>query len=313
MGSVPEAMVSVSRRSVRSDSGFGTTFQTTITGRGIHQRTDTANCTVEQEGSSCGGKCGPSVVGLVQYSEVVPCFLTPMLHRTRVTLIGPHFSEQLPVVLARQLEVDARDPLMTRVKHSSGEDAVTHSDGKRRGVAVLEWTPSRCDEGLELPAGQISGEIKLALFMPLDYSTRAVISLHLAAHIPHAEEWPSDASRGLEVPPAAVKLFLRQTLVNDSQCQGWGEDAFPASCTGVSPVYTAYSHGTLLDLPIVDLSMPFNVIAFNSTLWALLIGSAMSLLTRRPLLKKRRRKKKKASPLVRLRSWLTQRQRAEES
>ena len=68
-------------------------------------------------------------------------------------------------------------------------------------------------------------------------------------------EYPSDANRGFDVPPAVV--FYKDNL-------------------GV--LRRVYTTSTLISLPTPDFSMPYNVIILTSTVIAMFYGSIFNLL-----------------------------------
>ena len=73
-------------------------------------------------------------------------------------------------------------------------------------------------------------------------------------------EYPSDAHRGFELPPAALRLL-----------PGPG---------GVRAGLTIHTASALLSLPTPDFSMPYNVIVLTSTVMALFFGNVMNKLVR---------------------------------
>ena len=74
---------------------------------------------------------------------------------------------------------------------------------------------------------------------------------------------PADASRGVDVPPAAVRV-RRAGRSGGHPPRSW----------------LVYSNPVLLPLPLPDASMPHNVVSFTSTLASVFVGSLLSLLVR---------------------------------
>jgi hypothetical protein len=78
----------------------------------------------------------------------------------------------------------------------------------------------------------------------------------------HGEEGPPDAARGIEVPPARVALV---------RVRGEGEGEVVASWM---------AEGGVVELPVVDSSMPYNVIVLISTAAAFACGAMVNSLSR---------------------------------
>lgn len=85
-------------------------------------------------------------------------------------------------------------------------------------------------------------------------------------------EYPSDAHRGFELPPATVQLLARPEDVTAE-----GAEAEAGRSRAGLTVHTA---STLLSLPTPDFSMPYNVIVLTSTVMALFFGNVMNKLVR---------------------------------
>jgi phosphatidylinositol glycan class T len=117
-------------------------------------------------------------------------------------------------------------------------------------------------------------------------------------------DFPPDASRGIDVPPAVLTLVPPQELIietigKDSTSRGiTSPHSLVAAALGCPPflpqllqqplVLSRRSSPHLINLPIPDASMPFNVVCFTSTVMALAFGSALNaiLLTKTPFGKK---------------------------
>jgi hypothetical protein len=95
---------------------------------------------------------------------------------------------------------------------------------------------------------------------------RVQVSYEVSPALVPMEWWPPDAARGQELPPAFARVATA----------GAGAGAIAGAGAG------AHSAGVLLQAPLLDKSMPFNVILFNSMLWACVFGAVVNILTRPP-------------------------------
>ena len=77
----------------------------------------------------------------------------------------------------------------------------------------------------------------------------------------HFEDFPPNPSRGLDVPPAVIGLR-------------------PLSAQA-PPTARLTTEGLLVDAPLPDFSMPFNVITLCSTLLAFFFGSMLNVVVRK--------------------------------
>ena len=108
----------------------------------------------------------------------------------------------------------------------------------------------------------------------------ALLSLQLRRPLLPVEVLPSDASRGLDLGAAAVRYRVHRPAARPTA-------AAAAAAPGSIPAAVAeaprllFTESALLQLPLADQSMPFNVISLTSTLVALFAGSMFNLLTRR--------------------------------
>ena len=103
-------------------------------------------------------------------------------------------------------------------------------------------------------------------------STQLVLALDFAKHVRHVDLTPADASRGLDVGPAAVRVRVRVQT---------GGSAAEGGSAAASYTYTLYSEAAVVPVPIADGSMPFNVMAITSTLVSLFVGSMFNSLVAR--------------------------------
>lgn len=79
-------------------------------------------------------------------------------------------------------------------------------------------------------------------------------------------DYPPDVSRGFDIPSAIIR-------VRDIPTGSVGGDSVP----GAGPWTRFYTTGLLVLLPFPDFSMPFNVIAFTSTVLAFFFGSLFNM------------------------------------
>jgi hypothetical protein len=122
--------------------------------------------------------------------------------------------------------------------------AVSFIPGEHRsGPSAFEWTAV-------LPAGG-----RIAIDMDFD-----------KAFMP-TDDFPPDVARGFDVPSAKVDVSAADDDVAGAEEEQW---------------QTVWSTGLLAALPGPDLSMPFNVIAFTSTVIAFFIGSLFNMAAEAP-------------------------------
>ena len=82
----------------------------------------------------------------------------------------------------------------------------------------------------------------------------------------HSEEGPPDAARGIEVPPARLRLVrLRR-----------GAQAAAAQAAGAEWM----AEGGTVEVPAVDASMPYNVVVLVSTVAAFACGAVINAVAR---------------------------------
>jgi hypothetical protein len=79
-------------------------------------------------------------------------------------------------------------------------------------------------------------------------------------------DYPPDMSRGIDIPAPVVEISGRQAT-----------DARQISIAKNADSMTAYGLNVLVQLPIPDASMPFNVACFTATLVSLIFGSVMNI------------------------------------
>ena len=109
----------------------------------------------------------------------------------------------------------------------------------------------------------------------------ALLSLQLRRPLLPVEDLPSDASRGLDLGAAAVRYRVHRPAARPAAAAA-ATAAAPGSIPAAAEApRLLFTESALLQLPLADQSMPFNVISLTSTLVALFAGSMFNLLTRR--------------------------------
>ena len=86
------------------------------------------------------------------------------------------------------------------------------------------------------------------------------------------ENFPGDANRGVEIPPAMATFT--------ETCQPPVSSSSQPVLTPAAPILL-YSSSLLLLPPVPDMSMPFNVLSMTCSLYAFIIGSLLNLLIRK--------------------------------
>ena len=110
----------------------------------------------------------------------------------------------------------------------------------------------------------------------------ALLSLQLRRPLLPVELLPSDASRGLDLGAAAVRYRVRRPTGQPAAAAAASAAPAPGSMPAAAEApRLLFTESALLQLPLADQSMPFNVISLTSTLVALFAGSMFNLLTRR--------------------------------
>jgi len=220
----------------------------------------------------------------VRYSDLIPDFVTPMLHTATVMIIAP---DGVTVPLRIVPKVQGSEQMQPRGSRSSAPSAGTAVLGwLHQGLgyeAQPTWSPPVTD--LDERSGDLASWMAklnsvLEVTAAVPRGGRLLLTLDVKVGIVEWERWPPDVSRGFEWPPASAELL--ESTASD----------VAASSSRTTPVggggrvsFTAYSAGTVVDVPVPDFSMPFNVITINSTLAAFLIGTVLNQLVR----KKRKR------------------------
>ena len=204
----------------------------------------------------------------VRVFQALPWYVRVFAHTLKVTFDG----------------VDA-DVAATRAA-ADGERSASAAGGGGGGPAVegLRWVPSR--------DRMRPSVLEVQMFVPRSVSVVRVSARFEKAFL-RTEEFPPDANRGFDVPPAAVafppprviRFFrnlegmdaLESPLLDRMEGLVVGGRAEPAE-----QPERVYLNGLLLTLPTPDFSMPFNVITLVCTAMSLLSGGVLAALTRRP-------------------------------
>ena len=144
---------------------------------------------------------------------------------------------------------------------ASAEEAVAlcraHDIGGERGYGVLR------DVRL-YPARRRGGEPRVEWSATLPAHSTLTVWIQFEKRLLHIDEQPSDASRGVDVPAAALRYR-------------------PAGASAAE-VRELYAEGGVMPIPLADRSMPYNVVMLTSTVVALFVGSMHNLLARPPAL-----------------------------
>ena len=127
---------------------------------------------------------------------------------------------------------------------------------------------------------------KIMLDMQSSCPPRVQLAYDFSPNLIEMELWPPEIARGFELPTSEVRLIASQNISAEFQTNEW-------------PVHHSqllsqsfFSPGILLVPPLLDFSMPFNVISLNSTLWAGLLGMIFNILTK-PVHRQNKTKKRK--------------------
>jgi phosphatidylinositol glycan class T len=133
------------------------------------------------------------------------------------------------------------------------------------------------------------------LLIPRDASGARVSATFEKAFL-RLGEFPPDANRGFDLPPAVLTLppprvvrFDRAVdsggapveAAIDSPLEGLPRGGGGGAVGSAAPPERAYAEGALLTLPTPDFSMPFNVITMVSTLMTVFVGAMVGVLTER--------------------------------
>jgi hypothetical protein len=114
-------------------------------------------------------------------------------------------------------------------------------------------------------AGLLEVDIDLNLDGLMHEQQKFSIGLNIERPILSVFDYPADMSRGVDIPAAQVIMTVEGSGASLNAC-------------AADNVVRAAGQNVLLQLPIPDASMPFNVACFTATLLSLLFGAAMPVL-----------------------------------
>jgi len=188
---------------------------------------------------------------------------------------------------------------------SRGVYSYSRGDGDdTRGVSVSGGGFARVVEGLRWDPGSDRERptvFEAQLLVPRDASHARVSATFEKAFL-RLGEFPPDANRGFDLPPAVLTLPPPRVVRFDRAVDSGGApveaaldfdsplldalEGFPrggggGAVGGAAPPERAYAEGALLTLPTPDFSMPFNVITMVSTLMTVFVGAMVGVLTER--------------------------------
>jgi phosphatidylinositol glycan class T len=156
--------------------------------------------------------------------------------------------------------------------------AITQADGSPVPSAdVLQRTYT--------PALHRSFPAQLSFVLRVSSASSVSVRLHFTKAMLLTSQYPPDVSRGFDIGSAIVRVWpersdeLGRPLGTFSPLsqgnEGEQEEEDGAAVDDESVLF--YTDGLLLSLPFPDFSMPFNVIAFTSTILAFFFGSVLNM------------------------------------
>lgn len=238
----------------RGVSNIGT-FQTRLYYQDLSAESE--DCKLN-EGSSCAFNEGKSLN--VTIVDLYPRVVKPRLHSLRAILMqgGGAGSENF--------YYDPSIPDKTTVTHMNLFDLPSHNlQLSPEGSAVLSVTTKIPNDS--------------SLYIMMDYQPRFLTF----------QQFPMDPNRGVTVPPSYVTIQGMEGFKSaENTCQ-ISKESIDAMSTrmGVNKLlcpdspYIIYSNALLILPPVPDMTMPFNVIALSTSLYALLLGTTINLLLRK--------------------------------
>ena len=259
-----------------------------------------ASARVESFLAGRGGNRGVSVSHLVnmhpdegaytEFLQPVPYFMVPLLGSLRARLVPSCFPP--PSDHPASAEVGAA---MSRNDSLSWQGCGGQGQEGRPSEAVgpvlslaqnLSFTPGE---------GRRPAIVEARLWVPA--ASTLVLSFDFFKRFLTVDDFPPDPSRGFDVPPPLAKFHFPHAVASSCPAhgdeEGTGEE--PTTCAsgelgGENPGRVVYAYGEagLMDAPLPDPSMPFNVITFTSTVITFFLGTAVNLLVRAPAAGKRR-------------------------
>ena len=197
----------------------------------------------------------------VRVADVLPRWLAPYWHTLRLlrngTLLAGHGT---PNPIDQALEGLVILPAASRPPPSPVPAAALQPLGMAAGAAS---------------ASAHGGSHLLSFTLRVPPHTQVLLVLDFAKHVRHIDLAPADASRGLDVAPAAVCVEAAGASSADVTANASGR------CGESSPAYWVYTEAAVVPVPIADASMPFNVMAITGTLVSLFVGSMFNSLVAR--------------------------------
>lgn len=182
----------------------------------------------------------------VLYTDVLPALIRPYLHTIQVeTSAHPHAPSSGPAVV-RYREETLSGKLLN----------VFHAPGETRGGDLS-------------PAHARPGVLQMELSVP----PRSTVGVSYAidkAMLRYTDH-PPDAHRGFDLPPAVVQALDAGRLPDSPR---------PLRRSSRLDVAKHYTQPALVEVPVPDFSMPYNVIIMVSTIMALFFGSLFNNLYR---------------------------------
>ncbi|KAI9809576.1 MAG: hypothetical protein M1825_000008 [Sarcosagium campestre] len=136
-------------------------------------------------------------------------------------------------------------------------------------------SPSIIQEILYRPALDRRRPTHLELLLRVPANSTAILTYAFDKAVLRYTEYPPDANRGFDVPPAIIRL-----VDGDDDFLSTSSSSTVAAQDQRHPVYLRTT-SLLLPLPTPDFSMPYNVIILTSTVMALAFGMIFNLLVRR--------------------------------
>jgi len=132
-------------------------------------------------------------------------------------------------------------------------------------VTNMSWVQARGRDHAGLLEVDIDLDLDGWMEMPGNEDQKFSVGLDIERPILSVFDYPADMSRGVDIPAPEVVMTFE------------GSRKSPVACAADNVVRAA-GQNVLLQLPIPDASMPFNVACFTATLLSLLFGAAMPVL-----------------------------------
>jgi phosphatidylinositol glycan class T len=179
------------------------------------------------------------------------------------------------------------------------------------------------------PALHRSFPAQLSFVLRVSSASSVSVRVHFTKAMLLTSQYPPDVSRGFDIGSAIVRVWPERsdelgrplgTFSPLSRGNEGGQDQGAAAVDDDESVLF-YTDGLLLSLPFPDFSMPFNVIAFTSTILAFFFGSVLNM-TAAPYNEVLKRPKRMRSgkdglplpstPLEKIKAWIKARKARKE-